>query len=180
MPVERTVTEWRMTETSRQAIRLAVLQQWAQERHGSAERYERYRYNVEQLAGGSWVFLHRPAWKNKGCDFEVRCEPPIVRADGKRQARPAHGDLIAELRSFCDAHPTLHPEILNAIVRVWRCEDVDAVCRSLLPQLSNDEWRLRAERALKIAKWLFIEQDITDWNTSGRAMLMNGITGALA
>jgi hypothetical protein len=35
------------------------------------------------------------------------------------------------------------------------------------------EWRI--ERALKVAKWLFIEQDITDWNTSGRQMLLNEI-----
>ena len=31
------------------------------------------------------------------------------------------------------------------------------------------------ELILKLVKWLFIEQDIRDWNTSGRAMLMNGI-----
>jgi len=179
MPVERIVSTWQLNETSRHAVRLAVLQKWGEEKHGSAERYERYRYNVERLADGTWICLYRPAWKNKGCDFEVRCESAIVRSDGKNQTRPSHGDLIAELRAGRDAHPELKGALLAAVERVWCCENIDAVCSEFLPQLSSDVWRLRAERAIKIAKWLFIEQDITDWNTSGRAMLMHGIREAL-
>jgi hypothetical protein len=179
MPVERIVSEWRVSATSRQSLRLAVLQKWGEEKHGTAEKYERYRYNVERLSDGTWIHLHRPAWKNKGCDFEVRCETAIIRADGKKQGRPSHDDLIAELIAVCNAHAQHKEAVLKSVERVWHCEEVNAICDELLPQLSTDEWRFRAERALKIAKWLFIEQDITDWNTSGRAMLMHGLRTAL-
>jgi len=37
----------------------------------------------------------------------------------------------------------------------------------------------RMERARKVAKWLFIAPDITDWNTNGRARLLGGIRKAL-
>jgi hypothetical protein len=119
--------------------------------------------------------LHRPAWKNKGCDFEVCCDPRLERADGTKKMRPAHTDLFAELKAVLDAHPGLRTEITNAVESVWKCKNVNTVCAALLPKLSTPAWQLKAERALKIAKWLFIEQDITDWNTSGRAMLMSGI-----
>jgi hypothetical protein len=63
---------------------------------------------------------------------------------------------------------------------VWRCENVTTVCQAQAAGIADPELAFRLERALKVAKWLFIEQDITDWNTSGRGMLMGGIRAALA
>lgn len=180
MPVERTVIEWQMTACSREVIRTEVLVKWAMEICGSATAYQRYRYNVETLLNGTRIYLHRPAWKNKGCDFEVWCEEKIIREDGRRQGRPSHNDLISELIAIACARPEYRDATHAAVLRVWRCENVEAVCSDFLPHLLNEEWQLRADRALKIAKWLFIEQDITDWNTSGRRMLLTGFEAALA
>ena len=179
MPVERTVIEWQLTATTREEIRTEVLVKWALEICGSATAYQRYRYNVETLQNGKRVYLHRPAWKNKGCDFEVWCEEKILRINGKRQGRPSNPDLISELLATAQGNPNCRDATHEAVIKVWRCENVDEVCADFLPHLQNEEWRLRAERALKIAKWLFIEQDITDWNTSGRKMFLSGIETAL-
>jgi hypothetical protein len=153
---------------------------WAEEECGSSDAFQRYRYNVETLPNGGCIYLHRPAFKNKGCDFVVNCEPPIPRDDGKRYKNPRHEDLIRELRLIADALENGRARILAAVEAVWRCESVTAVCAAQARAIAQPELAFRVERALKVAKWLFIEQDITDWNTSGRAMLMGGIRAALA
>ena len=55
--------------------------------------------------------------------------------------------------------------------RVWDCEEVNDVVADLNLFVGD----VRAERALKLAKWLFIEQDVTYWTESGRHMLRQWI-----
>ncbi len=179
MPVERIIIDWTCDESSREDFRSAVLMKWLQEQHGSADAFQRYRYNVEKLPNGSMVYLHRPAFMNKGCDFIVNCEPAIPRDDGKKFKNPRHKDLIDELKRISNNIGDGHTKILPAVEAVWLCEDLTEICDSICSTITQPEWAFRTERALKVAKWLFIEQDITDWNTSGRAMLMNGIKEAL-
>lgn len=179
MPVERTVIEWNLQGSSREELRRKVLLKWAEERCGSSDAYQRYRYNVEKLSGGGSVYLHRPAFKNKGCDFVVNCEPQIPRDDGKGYKNPRHQDLTGELRLLAKHTAGGRQAVLCAAEAVWRCKGAREVLNSLQGRIADPGWVFRAERALKVAKWLFIEQDITDWNTSGRAMLMDGIREAL-
>lgn len=179
MAVERTIVEWQLQEETREKLRVAVLMKWAEEIRGNANAFQRYRYNVEQLPNGSLVYLHRPAFKNKGCDFVVHCDPAIPRDDGKRYKNPRHDDLTGELKLVSQQITGGNTRVLAAAEAVWRCENVATICALLCNDINDPEWAFRAERALKVAKWLFIEQDITDWNTSGRDMLMNGIRNAL-
>jgi hypothetical protein len=179
MPVDRILIEWKLEEDTREKLRLAVLMKWAQEARGSADAFQRYRYNVEKLPNGGWVYLHRPAFKNKGCDFVVHCDPAIPRDDGKRFKNPRHQDLTGELKLISQQIADGHTRMFAAVEAVWGCQDVTTVSESLCSGITDPDLAFRAERALKVAKWLFIEQDITDWNTSGRAMLMNGIRDTL-
>ena len=179
MPVERKIIEWQLEENTRGELRTAVLLKWAEEECGSADAYQRYRYNVEKLSKGDWVYLHRPARLNKGCDFIVNCVPLIPRDDGKQLKNPRQRDLIAEIKLISKNITDGHKRILAAVEAVWRCEAMTRVCASVCNDNDNPDWAFRTERVLKVAKWLFIEQDITDWNTSGRAMLMKGIREAL-
>lgn len=179
MPVERTIIEWQLLEDTREKLRVAVLMKWAKEVCGSAADFQRYRYNVEQLPNGGLVYLHRPAFMNKGCDFVVHCDPAIPRDDGKRYKNPRHKDLTGELKRITEQIADGNTRILAAVDAVWRCEDVATTCALLCDGIDNPDWAFRAERALKVAKWLFIEQDITDWNTSGRDMLMKEIKNVL-
>jgi hypothetical protein len=179
MPVERILIEWQLEGDTRESLRHAVLMKWAEERCGNAGAFRRYRYNVEKLSKDGWVYLHRPAFMNKGCDFVVHCDPAILRDDNKKFKNPRHKDLTAELKLISQQITDGRTRIFAAVEAVWRCENVTKVCDSLCRGINDPDWAFRAERALKVAKWLFIEQDITDWNTSGRAMLMNGIKTVL-
>ena len=182
MPVERTIIEWQLEAETREELRMAVLIKWGQERygHGRAEASQKYRYNVETLPKDGCIYLHRPAFLNKGCDFVVHCDPPIPRDDHKKFKNPRHQDLIGELKLLAEQIPDGRKHILDAVEAVWHCNNVSKICESLCNGINDPDLSFRAERALKVAKWLFIEQDITDWNTSGRAMLMNGIRTVLS
>jgi len=110
----------------------------------------------------------------------VNCDPPIPRDDGKRYRNPRHEDLIREFTLLADALENGRARILAAVEAVWRCENVTTVCDAQARVIGSPDLAFRLERALKVAKWLFIEQDITDWNTSGRAMLMDAFRRALS
>ena len=58
------------------------------------------------------------------------------------------------------------------MMRVYNCEDVNSVVASLKASCRD---MLQVERMLKLAKWLFIEQDVTYWTESGREMLRSAI-----
>ena len=168
-----------MEESSREAQRLAVLMKWSDESSGSADAYQRYRYNVETFSESGVIYLHRPAFRNKGCDFTIHCEPQITRDDAKKYKNPRHKDLIQELLYISDSLPEFREEINKSILNVFNCGNVAKISDYICSQLSSTELNWRVDRALKVAKWLFIEQDITDWNTSGRHMLLNSIRAGL-
>lgn len=178
MAVERKLVKWQLQGRTRKKLRLAVLMKWAEEKRGSADAYQRYRYNVEHLPNDGLVYLHRPAFKNKGCDFVVHCDPLIPRHDGKKYKNPRHKDLIRELKLLSRRIKGGKTRVLAAVESVHACKNVTYACKALCRGV-HGKWAFRAERALKVAKWLFIEQDITDWNTSGRDMLMNSIRKSL-
>ena len=159
-----------MRLTDRAKIREEMLVYWMRENPGTLTRRVCYRYNVEKLADGSSIFLLRPTRLNKGCDFVIICENFLKFKNGNPKP-PQQQTLVDELEiltAISDQHKT---EILTAIRRVWDCEDVSAVISDL--QLFASD--VQAERALKLAKWLFIEQDVTYWTESGRHMLRQWI-----
>jgi hypothetical protein len=162
-----------MSLTDRARIREEMLVYWMREDPGTLTRRICYRYNVETLADGSTIFLLRPTRLNKGCDFVIICENFLKFKNGNPKP-PKQGTVVDELKiltGISDQHKT---EILAAIRRVWDCEHVNAVIGDL-QLFAND---IRAERVLKLAKWLFIEQDVTYWTESGRHMLRQWIEEA--
>lgn len=154
---------------TRAAIRTEVLCAWVKEQPGEGrdDLMQRYRYDVEKLSDGSWVYLLRPAGLNKGCDFVVLCEN-WLRCNNGRDRPPKHQDISRAIHRFGRKYPEKLRLLLHAIRLVWECKPM----RPLLNKFSaHDDQRLMAERTLGIVRWLFIEQDITYWATSGRAML---------
>jgi hypothetical protein len=157
----------------RTRLRAMVLQLWIQEAPGGAGKVSAFRYNVERLADGSKIYLARPARLNKGADFVVMCENFLFYKNGNAKP-PRQRDLIDELGKLVKRSNAHSQEILGALREVWECRDINVVVGNLKLFKSD----VSAERVLKLAKWLFIEQDVTYWSYSGRAMLRGGIEKA--
>jgi hypothetical protein len=96
----------------------------------------RYRYDVERLSDGSWVYLLRPAGLNKGCDFVVPCEN-WLRCKNGRDCPPSHKDIINALRQFRRKFPQKLRLLLRGVRLVWECKTVKPLLRRFSPAITN-------------------------------------------
>lgn len=154
----------RITENTRKGQRRKVLDAWLAE-----EEHSRYRYHVETCKDGKKVYLLRPTWLNKGLDFQINLE----KFKSKSQEAPKHNDLTDDLKVKKKESPEKYKKLRKAIDEVYGCAEPDEA----LKKQGNPEFNrgMPADAVLKLLKWLFIEQDLTYWNNSGRRMFMEAI-----
>jgi hypothetical protein len=138
---------------------------------GKRELCSRYTYNVEKLENGDKVYLKRPAALNKGVDFEVHVEGIEFRMRGGRRTMPSHNNIVEDLNLKKNENSREYEKVKNIINKLYNCQRV-----------TQNEYRNISfiaghpiEAILKAIKWLFIEQDVTYWNWSGRNMLYSGL-----
>ena len=166
------VIEWTLSGTDRRTLRRAIAEKLSDE-----NAYTNYRYNVEHCQSGKRVYLLRPAWLNKGFDFQVNVEGLVkVVKPGKGTTRemPSHADLTHDLRSKLTERPNDGATLLEAVGAVYDCGDpADIVGR--VPSLTAFKTGWPVDQLLYIIKWLMIEQDVTYWLYTGRDKLMSSI-----
>lgn len=153
---------------NREQIRSKLLMVWEAELPGSGQ----YRYNVEECADGSKIYLLRPASLNKGCDFKIISENFKRWKNGNDKA-PKHDDVSDLIRNVLREDSTLKNDIVPAIESIYICKNTSYVFSEYPRLLATHE--CKAERSLKLLKWMWIEQDITYWTGEGRQMLKRGI-----
>lgn len=159
---------------SRKRIRERVVYEFLEEEpgSGSGDLSSKYRYHVETLEDGKRIVLTRPAYLNKGFDFVVRVEGINFNTKGARlRDNPNHPDIIEDLVRKRAENPKLYGELFGLIQKVHACEEVTRNDYSHL----YFETGYATDLILLVVKWLFIEQDITYWNFSGRNMFMSKI-----
>lgn len=125
-----------------------------------------YCYDVEELSDGSLIYLTRPTRLNKGADFVIHCQNFRKFKNGNDKP-PSHDDLADEMKALVALSDGHKKEILAALRRIWDCEN----SKKVLGELKLFKGNAKAERVLLLAKWFFIEQDVTYWTESGRHML---------
>ena len=158
--------------TSRVELRRIVVMQFLEEEPGlgRGDDASRYRYNVETLSDGRRIYLTRPAYLKKGFDFRINVEGIIFRT---RQEYPKHDDIFDDLRLKRQENIAMCSRLHHAIDRVYNCEDPERI----LPEYTDIKFKegYLLDLILKVIKWFLVEQDIRDWNYSGRQMFKNGI-----
>lgn len=170
----RRSSELIITNGTRRQFRERVIQEFLKEEPGTgkAELTSKYTYFVEKLANGARVFLTRPARLNNGFDFEIRVEGmAFASAKGRTTNRPSHPVIFQDLLQKKAENGKGYAGLFKLIERVYNCEDVSPKAYAQLRFASG----LPVDMILFIIKWLFIEQDVTYWNYSGRAMFMSGV-----
>lgn len=162
----------------RRAMRKQVVEAWLREQPGDRHTRRTYDYTVEKLCSGDTITLSRPTRLNKGMDFVITCSGFTRYKNGKPKP-PTHKDLEKEVAAIATWNQHATRVLRRALADVWSGKDPDYVLKRVPPEFN----RLELERALKLAKWMFIEQDLTYWTESGRWMLREGleeIVGAFA
>jgi len=166
------VLEINITGSSRNELRRKVIDEFFKENAGTGtdNKTSRYTYYVEKLGDGSRIYLTRPAYLKKGFDFLIRVEGKTFQ-NGKDN--PSHDDIFKDLKRKKRENPRLYNRLHEAMTRVHNCEEPDKVLKDM--KGIHFQSGLSVECILKTLKWFFIEQDIRDWNYSGRGMFKSGL-----
>ena len=158
--------------TSRVELRKIVVFKFLEETPGlgRGDDASHYRYNVEILSDGRRIYLTRPAYLKKGFDFRINVESTMFQT---KHEYPKHDDIFDDLRLKWQEDPAMCTRLHQALERVYNCEDPE----DILPEYKDIEFNAGhpVDLILKVIKWFLIEQDIRDWNYSGRQMFKNGI-----
>lgn len=156
---------------SREELRRQVVEKFLLETPGTGTGFDtsRYTYYVEQLQDGSQIYLTRPAYLKKGFDFLIHVEGRIFLTG---QDYPKHEDIFRDLRAKKKA-PDLCKRLHKAITEVYNCREPDEILKDYSDVSFMSGFSV--ELILKVLKWFFIEQDIRDWNYSGRGMLKSAL-----
>lgn len=166
-----------INNSTRAAYRKSLFDIFVNEQPGSTGTVSEYHYFVETLSNGNRIYLKRPTALNKGIDFEVRVENTQFRY-GKHNNiistgnRPSHKDIYADLVNKKIENPIEFSQLKQLLDKTYNCSYIeDNVLTSFTFKSGHS-----VEVIFKSLKWLFIEQDITYWNRSGRAMLYDALT----
>ena len=133
------------------------------------------KYIVKNI-GEHQIYLQRPAQFNNGFDFTLNVSGLNFNAKSYNEegnlkrstTRPSHAHIYTDLRDKKDEDLGLYRELLTQITRIYNCQEPTKTKFSF--NCGHD-----SEIVLECIKWLFVEQDITYWHYSGRAMFYNGI-----
>ena len=102
------------------------------------------------------------------------CAEGVSFRTGRYSDMASFEDIIHDLKTKRREDAVEYLQVRELIERVYQCHELtDAQCRAL-----NFRTGHSIELILKLLKWLFIEQDVTYWNYSGRGKLYGGLQEA--
>ena len=173
MSTQKTIT---INARSREEYRRKLIEEFLNESPGTSSIVSEYFYYVDS-ANGNRIYLKRPTQLNKGVDFEVRVENTQFRYGIHENIistgnRPSHQDIIDDLIGKKNENPTEFIKLRTLLDKTYHCQPVSETEYQQFTFATG----FSVELIFKILKWLFIEQDITYWNRSGREMLYSGIS----
>ena len=173
MDTSKTVT---IRATSREEYHRKLIMLFLDEQHGTSEEWNYYIYYVETGKNGKRVYLQRPAYKNKGMDFEVRVEDYQFRYGKYGNVissgnRPKHEEIWNDVNEKVVENPEDGQKLKTLITNIYNCEEPN---EEIIDSCHFTKG-LPLDLLLYTIKWLFIEQDMTYWNQSGREMNYNGL-----
>lgn len=168
----RTTKTIKITGKSRREIRKELIDHFLDEEpgEGRGELCSHYIYYVEVLADKRRVFLKRPAPLNKGFDFEVHVEG-LNFGESRRTTMPSHAAILRDLSLKKSENPQDFLRVKELIADIYNCNEL----KDIEYIKTNFREGYPIEAILKAIKWLFIEQDMTYWNWSGRNMFYSAL-----
>lgn len=176
MPVEEKIHK--LFATDRISARREIVELFLDENFGTGngDLTSKYIYTVEKY-GAYEIILQRPATLNKGFDFVVKVKGVYFNSNGKRRHQnPSHSDIVDALNKTRKKIGEFdYQKIKNLINEIYEIKNPDYSKVADVTFIDCDGKEHPIIVLLLAIKWLFLEQDITYWNFSGRAMLMNGL-----
>lgn len=158
--------------TERNTIRDEIIMKFLQEPPGTGkkDKCSRVFYTVEDIHGLK-ILLRRPAPLNKGFDFIVITDVYLFKKNNRRHKDPSHADIIDSLIYCKQNYPAQYNDVINEINNVFNNCNPSNITTNNIGFFKDYQNNLHPiQIIIYILKWLFIEQDMTYWNWSGRQM----------
>lgn len=128
----------------------------------------KYQYIVKKIHGHD-AYLSRPAQFNNGFDFTLNVSNiNFNNSGGRSTTRPTHKNILDDLSGKKNENPALYSKFLTEITNIYNCQPTKTIHFAFVHGYL-------CEIILECIKWLFVEQDVTYWNYSGRAMFYDSI-----
>ncbi len=164
---------------TRSAARAELVKVFLEENCGSGkgDLCAKYTYEVERY-GDYKILLKRPATLNKGFDFTVHTDGIFFRSKSGKTLldRPSHQNIIDTLTQVKEKLPADQYFLISEQMQnIFNLEDLDLSKVSNFYFIDCQKNQRPIAIILLAIKWLFIEQDVTYWNWTGRIMFMNGL-----
>ena len=169
--------QYTLNSNNRRDIRRELIELFLSEENGqgTGELSSRYWYTVENYADSS-IVLKRPAILNKGFDFTVNIDNIYFKGNKKRRhTNPCHDDIVDILSHVKATYPSEYERVVLQVKNIFEMIEYNFHEIEHMEFIDGDDVKHPVGIALLAIKWLFIEQDITYWNWSGRNKLMNGL-----
>ncbi|WP_323659084.1 hypothetical protein [Aliarcobacter butzleri] len=170
--------------SSRKIIRDRIVDLFKEEVAGTGKGIHSTKviYCVEKTLKNEIIYLQRPAMLNKGFDFTVNVKDYLFKAPTKKNQNrltttPRHDSIFYPLKLLKNSNSNEFNLMMEAIEKIYYCEEPSLILMQSKYSILNNKVvdGVEYETLLKIIKWLFIEQDVTYWNFSGRAMFYQGL-----
>lgn len=139
---------------------------------GTEVNASRYIYEVENFNNYK-IQLCRPVKLNEGFDFTVNITGLYFKKK-RCYSNPSHQDIIAALSYSEQNYSNYQSVIIPLINEIYNCKNVN-IFQSGITFIDYNSRQHPIEIILLALKWLFIEQDFTYWNNSGRNMLYKSL-----
>ena len=159
--------------SSRGDIRKRVVLSFLKENAGSSDETSKYEYNVEQYEDYK-IVLKRPGVFKKGFDFTVNIRGMYFKKNRKYE-NPSFDDIIDALKYAKKYYAENYDSVKLEINKIFEVEPFN------LGNVKDIYFKDYTETLRPIAiillamKWLFISEDISYWNWSGRNMFMESL-----
>lgn len=167
-----TKVDWTNKQFSydRNVFRKEVIEEFTKELPGTGKGEQASKYEYCVLKQDTFtVVLKRPAQFNHGFDFTLHVIGMNFNPTGRSTTRPAHPHILEDLKKKKEENIEKYQLLLRKIENIFHCTFLDNNIQI------NFENGLPTNILLECIKWLFLEQDITYWNYSGRSMLYDSI-----
>lgn len=156
-------------ENDRAGLRKEIINIFLEEVPGTGKGELTSKYNyIMKKKGEQEVYLRRPAQFNNGFDFTLNVSNINFNPSGRATTRPTHGNIIEDLIQKKNVNKALYKEFKIQIDKIYNCVNHEIVDFDFGVGIDS-------EILLECIKWLFVEQDVTYWNYSGREMFYNAI-----
>ena len=160
--------------TSRADIRKKVVIEFLKESSGSKNNTSKYEYNVEQY-GDYKIVLKRPGVFKKGFDFTVNIRGLYFKKT-RRYENPSFDDIIRALEYVKNEYSEQEYDYVKE--QIHNIFDVEVYSFSQIKNITFKDFEGNEHPVaiiLLAIKWLFISEDISYWNWSGRNMFMDSL-----